>query len=194
MAVPSKDLVVLGGPNGAGKTTVAGVLLPEAMAISEFVNADEIARGMSPNDVDSAAMAAGRAMLERLNGLIDQGKNFAFETTCSGLGHTAFLKRAKALGWQISLLFLWLPSPEAAMARVARRVGQGGHNIPQQMIARRYWRGLVNMRDHYLPLSDIARIYDNSDARLVLIAEKSRELGFVIRDAKAWAVIQGARP
>ncbi len=190
---PSKEIIIIGGPNGAGKTTAAGVLLPRTIAITEFVNADEIARGMSPNDVDGAAFAAGRAMLERLKALLDQEKSFAFETTCAGLGHLALLRNAKARGWQVSLLFLWLPSPEAALARVAQRVRQGGHDIPPDVIARRYWKGMVNARDRYLPLSDLARIYDNSDARRILVAEKSQELGFKVHDSKIWAIIESVR-
>lgn len=192
MGTPVKEIVIVGGPNGAGKTTAAGVLLPQAIAISEFVNADEIARGMSPSDVDSAAMAAGRAMLGRLNDLLALEKSFAFETTCSGLGHVTFLRRAKAQGWQISLLFLWLGSPDTAVARVARRVSTGGHNIPPDVVARRYWKGIINMRDAYLPLSDVARIYDNSDTGRKLIAAKSPEAGLVVHDANIWAKIQGA--
>lgn len=153
-----KHIFVIGGPNGAGKTTAAAILLPQT-AVMEFVNADEIARGMSPNDVDSAAMAAGRAMIERLNGLLARGTDFSFETTCSGRGHVAFLERARRQGWQVSLLFLWLRSPELAAERVVRRVEQGGHNIPPDVIARRYWKGIANMRDAYVPASDSAAVY-----------------------------------
>jgi predicted ABC-type ATPase len=162
------------------------------MLIGEFVNADEIARGMSPNDVESAALPAARAMLERLGNLLQQDKSFAFETTLSGRGHMAMLKRAQAAGWQVSLLYLWLASPELAQDRVARRVARGGHDIPESVIARRYHKGVVNMRDHYLPLSDVAHIYDNSDEDRILIAEKARENGLVIHDARRWALIQDA--
>ncbi len=188
-----KDIVILGGPNGAGKTTAAKDLLPKEIGISEFVNADEIARGLSPFDADRAAIAAGRIMLERMNELARLGQSFAFETTCSGRTHVHFLKRYKANGWRLNLLFLWLPSPKAAVMRVAERVQEGGHDIPQAVIIRRYRAGLVNMRSLYLPLADIAAIYDNSDDGRILVAEKMANASLVVHDPARWAEIEGAQ-
>jgi predicted ABC-type ATPase len=112
---------MLGGPNGAGKTTAAQVLVPKSYGVREFVNADEIARGLSPFNPDGVALAAGRLMLRRIDELVFHGESFAFETTCAGRGHALWLKRARAEGWRVSLLYLWLDSPDLARARVSQR-------------------------------------------------------------------------
>ena len=189
-----KDIVILGGPNGAGKTTAAKVLLPQKIGIIEFVNADEIARGLSPFDAEHAALAAGRIMLERMNDLRHRGQSFAFETTCSGRTHANFIKRCKEEGWRVNLLFLWLPSPEAAVARVERRVREGGHAIPPDVIYRRYRAGVINMRQIYLPLADVAAIYDNSDEGRVLVAEQTPGKELAVRSPMRWAKIGSVSP
>jgi predicted ABC-type ATPase len=188
----TKDVVIIGGPNGAGKTTWAFNRLPPALNIREFVNADEIARGLSPLAPESGALAAGRLMLERLNTLVDEHESFAFETTCSGRGHARLIERCRALGYQITLIFLWLSSPDLALARVAQRVGEGGHSIPKDVIIRRYAAGLRNMRVLYLPLADRALIYDNSDRSDVLIAAKQLDTPFTIHDTVRWNQIEEA--
>jgi predicted ABC-type ATPase len=132
----TKDVVIVGGPNGAGKTTWAFNRLPPTLNIREFVNADEIARGLSPLDPEGGALAAGRLMLERLNTLVNERQSFAFETTCSGRGHVRLLERCRAAGYQVTLIFLWLNSPDVALARVAQRVGEGGHSIPNDVVVR----------------------------------------------------------
>jgi len=132
-----KEIIVIGGPNGAGKTSTAQMLLPSSLGVREFVNADEIARGLSPFNIEGAGMSAGRLMLQRMDELAKRGQNFAFETTCSGRTHNNFLNRCKGGGWRISLLFLWLPSPQAALDRVAQRVREGGKSIPDHVIERR---------------------------------------------------------
>jgi predicted ABC-type ATPase len=189
-----KDIVILGGPNGAGKTTAAQVLVPRRLDIREFVNADEIARGLSPFNAERAAMAAGRLMIERMRHLVRAEQSFAFETTCSGHSHLSFLRRCKRFGWRLSLVYLWLPSPQNALDRVARRVREGGHGIPDNVVVRRYWAGLAGMRRHYLPLVDVAAIYDNSDEGRTLIAERTPEASLVIHDASRWAIINRAVP
>jgi predicted ABC-type ATPase len=108
------DVVILGGPNGAGKTTAAQVVLPRRLDIREFVNADEIARGLSPFNATGTAVTAGRLMIERMRILVRDRESFAFETTCSGRAHISLLRRCKTAGWRITLVFLWLPSPQAA--------------------------------------------------------------------------------
>jgi predicted ABC-type ATPase len=181
-----KDIIILGGPNGAGKTTAARALLPNALAIREFVNADEIARGLSPFNEASVAVTAGRLMIERMRHLVQTGESFAFETTCAGRGHIELLRRCRAQGWRVTLLYFWLPSPQAAIERVERRVRQGGHNIPADVIARRYWKGLANMQRFYLPLADAAAIYDNSDAAGILVAKREFEGILEIHDREHW--------
>jgi predicted ABC-type ATPase len=189
-----KDIVLLGGPNGAGKTTAARRLVPHELGILEFINADEIARGLSPFNADAVALTAGRLMIERMRDLVSAGKSFAFETTCSGRAYLGLLRRWRAEGWRVTLVYLWLPSPEAALARVAQRVREGGHAVPSDVVIRRYWGGLANMHRLYLPLADIAVIYDNSDEAHVLIAERTPEGAFVVHDAERWATIERMTP
>jgi predicted ABC-type ATPase len=187
-----KDIVIIGGPNGAGKTTSAPAIIPRRLEISEFVNADEIARGLSPFDPQGAAIAAGRVMIERIRTLVQTGESFAFETTCAGRAHAHWLRECKARGWRLTLLFLWLPTPQAALDRVAKRVREGGHGIPSDAVIRRWKLGAANMRHVYLPLSDVALIYDNSDAGRLLIAERSLGVPLVVYDAARWAAIEKA--
>jgi predicted ABC-type ATPase len=185
-----KDIIILGGPNGAGKTTAARVLLPKTLGLLEFVNADEIARGLSPFNVDSVALKAGRLMLERIDELVLAGTSFAFETTCAGKGHAKWLKQCQAKGWRVHMLFLWLPDFRMAQRRVVQRVSEGGHSIPPEVVERRYRAGIVKMRDLYLPLADTAAIYDNSNEARTLIAERESGKPFCVRDRPRWALIE----
>lgn len=189
-----KDIIILGGLNGAGKTTAAQVLIPREFGIREFINADEIARGLSPFNVDSVALKAGRLMLERIDELVRAEVSFAFETTCAGMGHAKWLKRCKAEGWRITLIYLWLPTVKMARERVARRVLRGGHAIPEEVIARRYAAGIANVTGLYLPLADFAAIYDNSNRARTLIAQRVMGGPLEVRDEDRWAKMQeGAR-
>lgn len=189
-----KDFLILGGPNGAGKTTTAQFLLREELGILEFVNADEIARGLSPLNDAAAAFAAGRFMIERVQTLLRGATSFAMETTCSGRTHIRLLAKAKGAGWRVTLLFLWLPSPEAALDRVARRVREGGHSIPPEVVVRRYWAGLANLHAIYLPMADVAVIYDNSDGRRTLVAERPEKGKFIVHDETRWKQVQRVEP
>lgn len=184
-------LYIIGGANGAGKTTAAMTLLPQYLDVYEFVNADEIARGLNPLKPDSANLMAGRVMIERVHGLIESKANFAFETTCAGHHHAETIKQAKAAGYVTTLIFLWLPSADMAVQRVRSRVRQGGHNIPEPTIRRRYAAGLANLTKLFLPLVDEAVIYDNTTANqsdLRKIAEKN-EHGLIIFDQPLWNAI-----
>jgi predicted ABC-type ATPase len=186
------DLVVIGGPNGAGKTTAAKVAIPQNLGITEFVNADEIARGLSPFAPDSAAVAAARLMLVRMR-LLAQGKrSFAIESTCSGKGHIKFIRRCKLEGWRVTLVFLWLSSPQIAIERVAKRVADGGHTIDEATIIRRYWAGLRNLPAHYLPLADVAAIYDNGGDSPILVAQRTPEVELIVFDGARWEAIERA--
>ena len=190
MAVEVRDIFILGGPNGAGKTTAADVLLPEKLRIHTFLNADEIARSISPGNVEAVAFEAGRLMIERMRDLVRDGQSFAFETTCSGKSYLRLLKECQKVGWRVSLIYLWLPSPEYSIARVARRVSQGGHRIPDDVIRRRYQMGLWNMRHLYLPLADNAMIYDNRDNALRPIARRAPGSPLRVLDEEIWAKIE----
>lgn len=188
-----KEIVIFGGPNGAGKTTVARVLLPEFFGLHEYLNADEIARAISPRNVEIAAFAAGRRMIERMREFVSQGRSFAFETTCAGKSYLPMLERCKREGWRIRLIYLWLPNSEIAVERVARRVREGGHGIPFEVITRRYNAGVSNMRRAFLPLADDAEIYDNSTQPRLLIAEKGVSQRLSIRDTARWSRITETR-
>lgn len=187
-----KDVIVIGGPNGAGKTTAANRLLPIALDIHEFLNADEIARGLSPFSPEAHAISAGRIMIERIEKLISAGRSFAFETTCAGHRQAKILRRCRDLGYRVTFFFLWLPSRRAAIERVARRVAQGGHHIPDDVVVRRYATGLYNMRHVFLPLADVAAVYDNSVEPPVLILEKESVSTFAVRDPTRWRFIEDA--
>lgn len=187
-----KDVIVLGRPNGAGKTTAADDLLKDRLGIGEFVNADEIASGTVSSNPGAAAVTAGRATIERIRASIRRGGSFAFETTCAGHWQLRLLQECRTAGYRLTLIFLWLRSPRDALARVAKRVAQGGHNVPDDVVIRRYWAGLRNMRHLYLPLVDIAVLYDNSDGDRVLIAEQMRHSPLLIYDAERWKLIEEA--
>ena len=183
------QIVVFGGPNGAGKTTAAMSKLADYLDITQYVNADEIARALSPLDPGSVSIAAGRIMLQRLDDLVRARQSFAFETTCSGVAYVRFLGDCKAQGYQVTLLYFWVPSPDISVARVAQRVSEGGHGIPTEVLIRRYRTGVRNMRHLYLPLADEASIYDNSVRPGLLVAEAVAG-ALTIHDAVRWAAIE----
>jgi predicted ABC-type ATPase len=158
----SPRCIVIAGPNGAGKTTFAREYLPKGAGVIYFVNADLIAAGLSPLRPELAALAAGRLLLTELDRLARARVEFAFETTLSGLVHHSRLKRWKAAGYRIEIIFLRLPSTQLAMRRIAARVKQGGHNVPRADVLRRYARGWNNFQKSYRPLADLWEVYDNS--------------------------------
>ncbi len=164
------NLYIISGANGSGKTTTAMILLPQFLNLGEFVNADEIARGISPFNPESVAIQAGKIMLQRLDFLASNQKDFALETTLSSRHYVRFIRKCRDQGYTINLLYFWLKSPELAIDRVQRRVESGGHNIPTDVIIRRYQRGLKNLFNLYLPLCDNWFMYDNSQQNIDLIA------------------------
>lgn len=155
-------LYIIAGPNGAGKTTASFNVLPNILNCREYVNADEIARGLSPFDVESVAIQAGKLMLERIHLLLAQRVNFAIETTLATRSYSNLVKKAQSLGYNVQLIFFWLNSPETAAQRVAKRVSEGGHNIPKDVISRRYWLGIQNLFNIFMPIVDYWALYDNS--------------------------------
>lgn len=158
----SPNLYIIAGPNGAGKTTFAIQFLPNYANCKEFVNADYIASGLSPFSPNRAAIQAGRIMLERIKMLADHSEDFGFETTLAGTTYVRLLKKLKIQGYRIHLFFLWIQSIDMALARIAGRVRMGGHNVPEEVVCRRYHKGLLNIGKHYCQLSDFWAIYDNS--------------------------------
>lgn len=166
----SKNLYIIAGCNGAGKTTASFTILPEIWHCNEFVNADEIARGLSPFNPESVAMQAGRIMLERIEMLLEQGRTFSIETTLATRSYVQLVKRAQAKGYTVNLLFFWLNSPEVAIQRVAKRVSEGGHNIPTEVICRRYQLGLSNFFHLYKDIVDTWTLVDNASNPRQIVA------------------------
>jgi predicted ABC-type ATPase len=183
------NLYIIGGANGSGKTTAALQILPYFLEVFEYVNADEIAAGLSPFNPESVAVQAGRLMLQRLETLVNAEADFAFETTLAARNFARFLRECKAKGYIINLIYFWLQSPELAIARVRRRVESGGHNIPEDTIYRRYERGRKNLIELYLPLCDRWIVYDNSNPTLQLIAERPFNQESIIYQPQLWRQI-----
>ena len=173
-------LYIIAGCNGAGKTTASFTILPEILGCKEFINADEIAKGLSPFQPESVAMQAGRIMLARMDELLQKGEIFAFETTLATKSYKQKIEWAQANGYEVTLLFFWLDSPNIAKKRVAQRVAEGGHNIPLETIERRYYNGIANLFTIYIDMVDICYIFDNSEGRKELIAQKERHKDIVI--------------
>jgi predicted ABC-type ATPase len=166
-----KRLYIISGSNGAGKTTASYTILPEMLDCNEFVNADEIAKGLSPFKPEKAAIQAGRLMLDRINYLIESGQDFAFETTLATKSYKNFVIKAKNYGYKVTLLFFWLRTPELAVKRVETRVKEGGHTIPEEVIRRRYENGLNNFFNLFKPIVDEWMFIDNSGEPYEIVAE-----------------------
>ncbi len=181
------EIYVFGGCNGSGKTTLATTILSSLENQLEFVNADIIAAELNPNNVEAAAIQASRLMLERLNTLSRQGTDFAFETTLAARTFARFLRECQARRYRINLVYVWLESAELAVNRVARRVESGGHNIPEDIIRRRYERGRNNFVELYLPIANRFQAYDNSGDKNSLIAYRSAsEQGITVIKPDIW--------
>jgi predicted ABC-type ATPase len=157
-----KRILIIAGPNGAGKTTFARAFLPEYPELTTFINADLIAAGLSPFDPDRAAIQAGRLMLEMIDSFVEEGRSFSFETTLSGLSYATKTEDWRRRGYQILLIFISLPDADMAVSRVAERVRQGGHNIPEHVARRRFLKGLDNFERVYRNLADNWLLMDNS--------------------------------
>src|SRR4051812_36765234 len=155
-----KRIIIIAGPNGAGKTTFAQEYLPHEGDCPDFINADQIAQDLSPTNPDNAALEAGRMMLEEIDRKVRKGDSFAFETTLAGRSYMRHIRRWRELKYEVTLIFLSLPSADLAVARVQARVLQGGHNIPEFVIRRRFEAGKKNL-DLYRPLVNVWEIYEN---------------------------------
>lgn len=184
------QLFILAGPNGAGKSTTARVLLPETLGIEQFVNADNIAAGLSPFAPQTAAMEASRIMLNRIRVFLQRRQSLAFETTLAGRSTLPLLRDAVEADYSTGIVFIWLRSPDLAVRRVADRVALGGHSVPTETIVRRYHRGLVNFWDRYRELVQVWTLCDNSETKLVEVARGSLDNQLAVLDAGRWSAIQ----
>lgn len=169
----AKRLYIIAGPNGAGKTTASYTILPEIFECFEFVNADEIAKGLSPFNPENVSIQSGRIMLERIDELVRLEKSFAFETTLSTRSYVTLIAEAKEKNYEVILLFLSLNAVDLAIERVRNRVKEGGHNIPEEVIKRRFEKGLFNFFNRYQNVVDSWMLIDNSSNHFEFIAAKS---------------------
>ena len=175
-----KNLFIISGCNGAGKTTASYTVLPEILDCKEFVNADEIARGLSPFNPESMAIEAGRLMLRRIEELLSRNETFSIETTLATKSYLNLVHRAQSKGYRVNVVFFWLRTPELAIQRVAERVQHGGHNIPEDIIRRRYVAGINNLFRLFIPEVDYWGIFDNSEQPRIKIASGSKGKGIDI--------------
>ncbi len=169
MSSAVRKVIIIGGPNGAGKTTFARAFLPFEAGLTRFINADTIAAGLAGFAPETAALRAGRLMLDEMALCVRTGQSFAFETTLSGRGYAAHIVRWRQLGWRVSLFFLSLPTADMAIERVASRVRQGGHDIPVAVIRRRFAAGMSNFHTVYKPIVTDWALFDNGGAEPALV-------------------------
>ena len=194
MSEKNPHVIVIAGPNGAGKSTTAPTLLKGTLGVTEFVNADVIALGLSAFQPERAAFHAGRVMLERLHYLAKERVDFAFETTLASRSFAPWIAKLQQSGYTFHLVFLWLPSADFAVARVAERVRMGGHDVPEETIRRRYNKGIENFFRLYRPLSVTWRIYDNAEPSWPrIVADGRGDANETIYDPKTWSLIRGGR-
>jgi predicted ABC-type ATPase len=183
-------LYVISGCNGSGKTTASFNFLPQILDCDEFINADEIARDLSPLNPNKVAIKAGRILISKIDKLMVEGIDFAFETTLATKSYTRTIQRAKSLGYQITLIYLWLDTVDLAFERVRSRVFEGGHNVPNHIIQRRYYSGIKNLFKLYIPICDYWMIFDNSLTPSELIAEGYAENTPDIKNYTTFATIK----
>jgi predicted ABC-type ATPase len=183
------NLYIIAGCNGAGKTTASFTILPEMLNCKEFVNADSIAAGLSPFNPESVAIEAGRLMLSRIHELMKTRVDFAFETTLATRSYVSLVKTAQEHGYDVTLLFIWLDSPTTAIQRVADRVNEGGHNIPDNVIERRYYRGIFNLINLYIPICNRWIVVNNKDVVPELVAKGAHNEENMIQNHYIWDAI-----
>jgi predicted ABC-type ATPase len=171
------NLYIISGCNGAGKTTASYAILPEMLNCKEFVNSDEIAKGLSPFNADSMAVAveASRIMYKRIREMIEMAETFALETTLASRSIANLIKNAQSKGYHVTLLYFWLNTPDLAVERVKNRVAEGGHNVNELTVRRRYRTGILNLFDLYMPICDYWMITDNSLSPMEVIAKGVRK-------------------
>ncbi len=184
------NLYIIAGCNGAGKTTASFTILPDILGCNEFVNADAIAYGISPFNVEGVAIEAGRIMLHRIEELLNEGGDFAIETTLATRSYVSLVKRAQVIGYSVKVIYIWLESPQMALQRVAERVSKGGHNIPEEVVERRYYRGISNFFNLFLPICDAWILADNTRNRLNIIATGEKKSEQLIENTDLWEIVK----
>ena len=184
-----KKLYIIAGCNGAGKTTASKRFLPDLTDCIEFINADEIAFKLCPENVESVAFVSGRMMLDRISELLSSGETFAFETTLSTKSYKETINYAQSIGYNVVLIFYWLNSVELAIERVESRVLKGGHHIESEVIRRRYIRGIINLFQIYIPLVNECLIFDNTNVDYELFAVKTNQSSFYIINPEKWKAL-----
>ena len=184
------NLYIIAGCNGAGKTTASFTILPEILTCREFVNADEIAKGISPFQPETVSFQAGRIMLERIEELIGLGVDFAFETTLTTMSYTNTIKIARDKGYHITLIYFWLDNVNLAIERVKLRVSEGGHSITEDVIKRRYHRGIANLTRKFINLCDFWTVINNSGKPFTFVAEGKMDEELKVYDNAVWETIK----
>lgn len=191
----SPDLHIIAGPNGAGKTTFAKKFLPTYADCKNFINADLIAQGVAPFSPEAAAFRAGRLMLEEINHYVKRREDFAFETTLSGRSYLGLIRRLKKLGYSVHFFFLLVPTVDLALTRVRGQVLDGGHDIPESVVRRRFGRSVQNFFTYYRQLADSWIMFDNSGATPAVVAlEKQGKTSIMNRELYAALINRYGRP
>ena len=181
-------LYIISGCNGSGKTTASYTLLPEMLECTQFVNSDEFAKSLSPFDPSEASVSASRYMLQKIYYLLSNHMDFCVETTLATRSLMGIINDAKSRGYSVSILYFWLKSPEMAIARVKNRVEAGGHNIPENVVRRRYYMGLNYFFEKYAPICDRWILADNSVSPFTVVAEGS-PAGIKVKDKEKYDII-----
>ena len=187
-------LYIISGCNGSGKTTASYTLLPDLLNCREFVNSDEFAKSFSPFDPGAASVTASRYMLMKINYLLERRSDFAVETTLATRSLLKILQQAQSQGYEVTVLYLWLNSPELAIQRVHSRVESGGHNIPDAVVRRRYVMGLQYLFDTYIPVVDRWVLADNSKPPFQVVAEGTRDMQYIKDNEKYQLIWSIAHP
>lgn len=182
-------MYIISGCNGSGKTTASYTLLPQMLDCNQFVNSDEFAKSLSPFDPSAASVSASRFMLMKYHFLLNRSQDFGIETTLATRSLLNMVKDAQAGGYEVTILYLWLNSPEIAIERVRNRVSAGGHNIPDEVIRRRYFTGLQYLFKYYIPACDRWIIADNSTSPFTVVAEGT-QFSSTVKDPKKYELIR----
>ena len=182
-------LYIISGCNGSGKTTSSYSMLPEMLECRQWVNSDEFAKALSPYNPSAASVRASRYMLMKVNYLIEHGETFSIETTLATRTLLKIAARAQAAGYEVTVLYFWLSSPQMAIDRVRRRVASGGHSIPEEVIKRRYYMGLDYLFNYYIPACDHWILADNSTAPFKVIAQGNKGEEPIIRDSRKYKIV-----